>query len=142
MGPQRVRHYGRAEHIDERLPCTVQQFGTQNSFLRRPFRIYFQVKSKTPLSFSSRCNNPSSRAGIVDASGRLRRVRYREAESLQMVTAAMKLIPSWRKSYDQPRQHIKNQRHHFTNKVHLVKAMVFPGIMHGYESCTIKKAEL
>ena len=26
-------------------------------------------------------------------------------------------------------------------KVHLVKAMVFPAIMHGCESCTIKKAE-
>ena len=26
-------------------------------------------------------------------------------------------------------------------KVHLVKAMVFPAVMYGYESCTIKKAE-
>ena len=26
-------------------------------------------------------------------------------------------------------------------KVHLVKAMVFPGVMYGCESCTIKKAE-
>ena len=34
-----------------------------------------------------------------------------------MVTAAMKLkeIP-WKKSYEQPRQHIKKQRHFFTNK--------------------------
>ena len=34
-----------------------------------------------------------------------------------MVTAAMKLkdIP-WKKSYDQPRQHIKKQRHYFANK--------------------------
>ena len=39
-------------------------------------------------------------------------------KSLQMVTAAMKLktlIP-WKKSYDQPRQHIKKQRHYFTIK--------------------------
>ena len=38
-------------------------------------------------------------------------------KSLQMVTAAMKLkdIP-WKKSYDQPRQHIKKQRHYFANK--------------------------
>ena len=37
---------------------------------------------------------------------------------LQMVTAAMKLkdISFWKKSYDQPRQHIKEQRHHFVNK--------------------------
>ena len=34
-----------------------------------------------------------------------------------MVTAAMKLqdIP-WKKSYDQPRQHIKKQRYYFANK--------------------------
>ena len=32
---------------------------------------------------------------------------------------------SWKESYDQPRQHIKKQRHYFANKVHLVKAMVF-----------------
>ena len=32
-------------------------------------------------------------------------------------------------------------RHYFANKVHLVKAMVFPVIMYGCESWTIKKAE-
>ena len=39
-------------------------------------------------------------------------------KSLQMVTAAMKLKDAytWKKSYDQPRQHIKKQRHYFTNK--------------------------
>ena len=26
------------------------------------------------------------------------------------------MLPSWKKSYDQPRQHIKKQRHYFTNK--------------------------
>ena len=32
--------------------------------------------------------------------------------------AAMKskMLGSWKKSYDQPRQHIKKQRHHFANK--------------------------
>ena len=33
------------------------------------------------------------------------------------------------------------QRHHFVKKVHLVKAMVFPVVMYGCESWTIKKAE-
>ena len=34
-----------------------------------------------------------------------------------MVTAAMKLkVASWKKSYNQPRQHIKKQRHYFANK--------------------------
>ena len=44
-------------------------------------------------------------------------------------------------NYDQPRQHIKKQRHYFVTKVHLVKAMVFPVVMYGCESWTIKKAE-
>ena len=37
---------------------------------------------------------------------------------LQMVTAAMKSneLAPWKKSYDQPRQHIKKQRHYFANK--------------------------
>jgi len=63
-------------------------------------------------------------------------------KSLQMVTAAMKLKDTpWKKSYDQPRQHIKKQREYFANKVRLVKAMVFPLVMYGCESWTIKKAE-
>ena len=39
-------------------------------------------------------------------------------KSLQIVTEAMKLksLTPWKKSYDQPRQHIKKQRHHFANK--------------------------
>ena len=38
-------------------------------------------------------------------------------KSLQMVTTAMKLKDTpWKESYDQPRQHIKKQRHSFTNK--------------------------
>ena len=39
-------------------------------------------------------------------------------KSLQMVTAAIKLkdLWPWKKSCDQTRQHIKKQRHHFTNK--------------------------
>ena len=49
-------------------------------------------------------------------------------KSLQMVTSAMKLkdICSLEKSYDQPRQHIKNRDIILPAKVHLVKAMVFP----------------
>ena len=64
-------------------------------------------------------------------------------ESLQMVTAGMKLkdISPWKKSYDQPRQLIKKQRHYFVNKGPLVKALVFPVIMYGCENWTIKKAE-
>ena len=62
-------------------------------------------------------------------------------KSPQMVTAAIKLkdIYSLEESYDQPRQHIKKQRHYLAKKVHLVKAMVFPVVM--YVSWIIKKAE-
>ena len=39
---------------------------------------------------------------------------------MQMVTAAMKLkkkmLTPWKKSYDQPRKHIKKQRHYFDDK--------------------------
>ena len=60
-----------------------------------------------------------------------------------MVTAAMKLKDtcSLKESYDQPRQHIKKQRHYFPTKVCLVKAMVFVVALYGCESWTIKKAE-
>ena len=51
------------------------------------------------------------------------------------------MITPWKKSYDQPREHIKKQRHYFTNKVHLVKTMVFPVVMYGCKIWTIKKAE-
>ena len=46
------------------------------------------------------------------------------------------------RSYDQPRQHIKKQRHYFANKSPLVKAMVFPVVMYGCESWTIRKTEI
>ena len=62
-------------------------------------------------------------------------------KSLQMVTAAMKLkdVTSWKESYDHPRQHIRKQR--WPTKVSLVKAIVFPVVMYGCESWTVKKAE-
>ena len=38
-------------------------------------------------------------------------------KSLQVVTGAMNLkYTPWKKSYDQPRQHIKKQKHYFVNK--------------------------
>ena len=43
----------------------------------------------------------------------------------------IKTPTSWKKSYDQPRQHIKKQRHYFANKVHLVKTMIFPVVIYG-----------
>ena len=51
------------------------------------------------------------------------------------------MLTPWRESYDQPRQHIKKQRHYLSTKVCLVKTMVFPVVIYGCESWTIKKAE-
>ena len=64
-------------------------------------------------------------------------------KSLQMVvTAAMKLKDTpWKKSYDQPRQHIKKQRHYFANQGPSSQSYGFPVVMYGCESGTIKKAE-
>ena len=53
----------------------------------------------------------------------------------------IKMLAPWKKSCDKPRQHIKKWRYYFANKVHLVKAIIFPVIMYGCESWTIKKAE-
>ena len=60
-----------------------------------------------------------------------------------MVISTMKLKDAYslEESYDQPRQHIRKQRYYFAKKVHLVKAMVFPLVVYGCESQTIKKAE-
>ena len=55
-----------------------------------------------------------------------------------MVTAAMKLKDTpWKESYDQPRQHIKKQRHYFVNKGPASQGYGFSNS----ESWTIKKAE-
>ena len=56
-----------------------------------------------------------------------------------MVIAAMKLkVTLWKGSYD---KFIKKQRHYFSGKACIVEAMVFPVVMYGCESWTIKKAE-
>ena len=54
------------------------------------------------------------------------------------MNAAMKLKDAapWKKSYDKPRQYIKQQRRHFADKGPNNQTMVFP-----CESWTIKKAE-
>ena len=61
-----------------------------------------------------------------------------------MVSAAMKLKGAsapWTDSYNQPRQYIKSRDIILPIKVHLVKAVVFPVVMHGCDSQTIKKTE-
>ena len=51
------------------------------------------------------------------------------------------MLAPWKKSYDQPRQHMKSRDITLPIKVCLVKAMAFPVVMYGYERRTIKKVE-
>ena len=65
-------------------------------------------------------------------------------KSLQMVTAAMKLKDAYsfgRKVMTNLDSILKSRDITLPTKVHLVKAMVFPVVMYGCESWTIKKAE-
>ena len=65
------------------------------------------------------------------------------SKSLQMVTAVMKLktLAPWKKSYDQPRQHVKKQRHYFGKKGLSSQSYGFSVVMYRCEGWTIKKAE-
>ena len=62
-------------------------------------------------------------------------------KSLQMVTEAMKLKDACSLEEKLCRQHIKKQRHYFTNKGPSSQSMVFPIVMYGCESWARKKAE-
>ena len=60
-----------------------------------------------------------------------------------MVDAAMKLkvLAPWGKSYDQPRQHLKKQRHHLANKGPYSQSYDLSSSHDGCESWAIKKTE-
>ena len=51
------------------------------------------------------------------------------------------MLPPWKKSYDNLDSILKSRDIALPTKVYLVKAMVFPVVMHVCESWTIKKAE-
>ena len=61
-------------------------------------------------------------------------------KSLRTVTAAMKLKDACYVG-KKPRQHIKKQDITLLTKIKKKKSLVFPVVMYGYESGTIKKAE-
>ena len=52
-----------------------------------------------------------------------------------------RLILLWRKAMTNLKSILKNRDITLLTKVHIVKAMVFPVVMYGYESWTIRKAE-
>ena len=53
----------------------------------------------------------------------------------------IKTLTPWKETYDQPRSILKSRDITLPKKVHLVKATVFPVVMYGCESWTVKKAE-
>ena len=69
-------------------------------------------------------------------------------KSLQVVTVAMKLKDTYsleellgRKGMTNPDSILKSRDITLPTNVHLVKTMVFPVVMYGCESWTVKKAE-
>ena len=63
-------------------------------------------------------------------------------KSLQMVTAAMKLkLLLGSKAMTNLDSILKSRDITFPTNIHLIKAMIYPVVMYGYESWTIKKAE-
>ena len=64
-------------------------------------------------------------------------------KSLQMMTAAMKLryLPLGRNAMTNLDSIFTSRDITLPANVRLVKAVVFPVVVYGYESCTVKKAE-
>ena len=60
-----------------------------------------------------------------------------------MVTEVMNLksLAAWKKDHDPLRQHIKKQRHYFANKGPSSQSFIFPVVMYGSDSWTLKEAE-
>ena len=71
------------------------------------------------------------------------RLIFGAPKSLQIVTTAMKLrgLLLGRKATTNLDSMLKSRDITLPTKVHLVKTMVFPGVMYGCESWTVKKAE-
>ena len=63
-----------------------------------------------------------------------------EIKTTTTTTTTTTLAP-WKKSNYKPRQYNKKQRHTLPTIVHVVKAVVFPVVMYGCESWTIRKAK-
>ena len=53
------------------------------------------------------------------------------------------MLAPWKKNYDQPRllSRLKSRDVTLPTNVHIVKAMVFPVVIYGYDSWIIKKTE-
>ena len=87
----------------------------------------------------------ANRWGNSENSERLNFFFFLAPKSLQMVTAGSREIKRWlfleRKVMTNLDSILKNSDIALPTKFHLVKAMVFPLVMYGSESWSIKKAE-
>src|SRR5574341_656001 len=52
----------------------------------------------------------------------------------------IKTLTPWKESYNQPRQHIKKQRHFFAKKILSSQGYGFSSSMYGCKSWTVKKS--
>ena len=74
----------------------------------------------------------------------VRNFNFGAPKSLQMVTAAMKLKDACsleEKSMTNLDSILKSRNITLPTKVGIVQVVIFPGVLYGCESCTIKKAE-
>ena len=51
------------------------------------------------------------------------------------------MLAPWKKNYDKLRQHIKKQRHYFTDKGPYSQSCGFSSSVYGCDSWTLKEAE-
>ena len=51
------------------------------------------------------------------------------------------MLAPWKENYDKRRQLLKSRDITLPTKVHVMKAMVFPVVIYGCESWTLKKTE-
>ena len=113
----------------------ISRLQSSSAVILDPFKIYFSFKTVTLAQYWS-----ITSTSLLTSSETL---FFWAPKSLQMVTAAMKLrcLLIGRKVMTNLDSILKGIDITLLTKVHLVKAMVFPMVMYGYESWTIRKAE-
>ena len=120
----------------------------EESWVLKNWYFWTVVLKKTlesPLDYKIMASGPITSWQIdAENSGNWLTLFFWAPKLLQMVIAAMKLKDAcfeFERCYDQPRQHIKKQRHYFANKGPSSQSYGFSVVMYGCESWTKKKAQ-
>ena len=109
----------------EEAQAGIKIAGRNINKLRYADDITLMAESKELKSLLMKVKEESEKVGLKLNIQKIKIMAWKQGQtlfwgapkSLQMVTAAMKLrFLLWKESYDQPRQHIKRQRHYFANK--------------------------